>query len=32
LSGDKLVGSWNFGRDEVRSENGMYKFTVTKVQ
>ncbi len=30
LTGDSLTGSWNFGRDEVRPDNGMYKFTVTK--
>ncbi len=29
ISGQKLTGSWNFGRAEVRPDNGMYKFTVT---
>jgi hypothetical protein len=32
LSGDSLTGSWNFGRADVRPDNGMYKFTVRKVQ
>ena len=32
LSGDSLTGSWNFGRSEVRPDNGMYKFTVRKVK
>jgi hypothetical protein len=31
LSGDSLTGSWNFGRSEVKPDNGMYKFTVRKV-
>jgi uncharacterized caspase-like protein len=30
LSENSLTGSWNFGRSEVRPDNGMYKFTVTK--
>ena len=30
LSGSTLTGSWNFGRAEVRPDNGMYKFTVTR--
>lgn len=30
LSQDSLTGSWNFGRSEVKPDNGMYKFTVTK--
>lgn len=32
LSGDTLTGSWNFGRAEVRPDNGMYKFTLRKVK
>ncbi len=32
LSGDALTGSWNFGRAEVRPDNGMYKFALRKVQ
>jgi hypothetical protein len=32
LRGDLLTGSWNFGHDEVKPENGMYKFAVSKVQ
>ena len=30
LSQDSLTGSWNFGRSEVKPDNGMYKFTVTR--
>lgn len=32
IDGDKMTGSWNFGRSEVRPDNGMYKFTVTRAQ
>jgi hypothetical protein len=31
IIGDKINGSWNFGRSTVRWDNGYYKFTVTKV-
>lgn len=30
LSQDSLTGSWSFGRSEVKPNNGMYKFTVTR--
>jgi hypothetical protein len=32
LSGDSFTGSWNFGRAEIKPNNGMYKFTVRKVK
>jgi len=31
LNQNSLTGSWNFGRSEVKPDNGMYKFTVTRV-
>jgi hypothetical protein len=31
ISGDKINGSWNFGRSTIRWDNGYYKFTVSKV-
>jgi uncharacterized caspase-like protein len=32
ISGDKMTGSFAFGQSAVRWDNGMYKFTVEKVQ
>jgi hypothetical protein len=32
ISGNKMTGSWNFGRATVRWDNGMYKFTIERVQ
>jgi len=30
ISGNKMTGSWNFGRSGVRWDKGMYKFTIEK--
>ncbi len=31
IDGDKINGSWNFGRSTIRWDNGYYKFTLSKV-